>query len=324
MSSLYAIAGVGTTRRAVVCDCLAHRHGNAADRPMRQLAYPTDLSDAQWTAIAAMIPVPAWMNGRGGRPEGYCHREMIDAVLYLVDNGTKWRALPIDFPHWSAVYRFFRRWRDQGLLAVLHDRLRRAVRQLEGRGPEPTAGVVDSQSLRGAETVGRARRGYDGGKKIDGTKRHIAVDTIGLLLTVLVTAAGVQDRDGAMPLLQRLRAACPRIALVWADGGYAGRLVAQTAATLAGLRLAIVRRTEQHRFVVLPRRWVVERTLAWITRRRRCVRDYERRADTHEAMVRWAMTLVMTRRLARTRPAVTPRGTNPAQAAPATRARSAA
>jgi transposase len=303
LSSFYAIDEAGSTRRAVSCDCLAHRHGNAADRPVRRRAYPTDMSDAEWAATAPLIPVPAWMGGRGGRPEGYCHREMLDAVRYVVDNGIKWRALPTDFPSWDAVYRFFRRWRDQGLLTVWHDRLRRACRAREGREPEPTAGIVDSQSLRGAETVGGGRRGYDGGKKVNGTKRHIAVDTLGLLLVVLVTAAGVQDRDGAMPLLKRLRAACPRVALVWADGGYAGALVAWCAAHLAGLRLAIVKRSDTAKgFVVLHRRWCVERTLSWITARRRCVRDYERRDDTHEAMVRWAMAQVMTRRLARPAP----------------------
>jgi transposase len=302
VSTFYAIDAADTTRRAVSCDCLAHRHGNAADRPVRRRVYPTDMSDEQWVAVAPMVPVSAWMGGRGGRPEGYCHREMIDAVNYVVDNGIKWRALPIDFPDWAAVYRFFRRWRDQGLLTVWHDRLRRACRTREGREPEPTAGVVDSQSLRGAETVGKERRGYDAGKRVNGTKRHIAVDTIGLLLTVLVTAAGVQDRDGAMPLLRAVRAVCPRIACVWADGGYAGALVAWAAAHLPGLRLTIVKRSDKPGFTVLHRRWVVERTLSWITSRRRCVRDYERRADTHEAMVRWALTYVMTRRLARPAP----------------------
>jgi transposase len=223
---------------------------------------------------------------------------MIDAMLYVDDNGTKWRALPVDFPDWTAAYRFFRRWRDQGLLEVLHDRLRRACRQAAGRGPEPTAAVIDSQSLRGAETVGAARRGYDAGKRVNGTKRHIGVDVLGLLLAVVVTGAGVQDRDGAMPLLERMRAACLRIALVWADSAYAGRLVAWASENL-GLHLEIVKRTDDMSgFVVLPRRWVVERTLAWITRRRRCVRDYERLGESHEAMVRWAMTLVMARRLA--------------------------
>lgn len=299
MSLLYAPAVADARRRAVGCGCLAHRYGNAADRAERRPVYPTDLTDGQWALIAPLIPVPAWMGGRGGRPEGYCHREMIDAMLYIDDNGTKWRALPADFPDWTAAYRFFRRWRDQGLLAVLHDRLRRACRTAAGRGPEPTAAVIDSQSLRAAETVGAGERGYDAGKRVNGTKRHIAVDTLGLLLAVIVTGAGVQDRDGAMPLLARMRHACLRIALAWADSAYAGRLVGWAAENLA-LELAIVKRTDDLRgFIVLPRRWVVERTLAWITRRRRCARDHERLPESHEAMVRWAMTLVMVRRLGR-------------------------
>jgi transposase len=299
LSLLYTPVVADASRRAVACDCLAHRYGNAGDRAQRRAVYPTDLTDGQWAVIAPLIPVPAWIGGRGGRPEGYCHREMIDAMLYVDDNGTKWRALPTDFPDWAAAYRFFRRWRDQGSLEVLHDRLRRVCRVAAGRGPEPTAAVIDSQSLRAAETVSAADRGYDAGKRVNGTKRHIAVDTLGLLLTVLVTAASVQDRDGAMPLLERMRHACLRIALVWADSAYAGRLVGWAAEKLA-LRLEIVKRTDDMQgFVVLPRRWVVERTLAWITRRRRCVRDYERLAESHEAMARWAMTLVMVRRLAR-------------------------
>jgi transposase len=158
---------------------------------------------------------------------------MIDAVLYIDDNGAKWRALPADFPDWTAAYRFFRRWRDQGLLAVLHDRLRRACRVRAGRGPEPTAAVIDSQSLRAAETVGAADRGFDAGKRVNGTKRHVAVDTLGLLLAVAVTAANVQDRDGAVPLLARLRRVCLRISLVWADNAYAGRLVGWAAEELS-------------------------------------------------------------------------------------------
>ena len=145
------------------CDCLAHQYGYAGDRPIREARYPTDLTDTQWAAIRVILPIPAWMSAGGGRPEGYCHRQMIDAMFYLVDNGIKWRALPADFPCWQAVYRFFRRWRDTGLLTVLHDRLRRAVRVAAGRGPEPTAAVVDSQSLRAAETVGADQRGFDGG-----------------------------------------------------------------------------------------------------------------------------------------------------------------
>jgi transposase len=169
-----------------------------------------------------------------------------------------------------------------------------------GASPRPTAAVIDSQSVRAAETVGKASRGYDAGKKVSGRKRHIAVDTIGLLLTVLVTTAGVQDRDAARQLLWNLRRAFPSVRLAWADSGYAGKLVTWARTQLRPkLTVQVVKRTELHKFAVLPRRWVVERTLAWITRSRRTVRDYERLPGHHETMVHWAMIIVMTRRLAR-------------------------
>ena len=188
----------------------------------------------------------------------------------------------------------------------MHDQLRRVCRIAAGRDPEPTAAVIDSQSVRAAETVAAASRGFDAGKKVQGRKRHIAVDVTGLLLAVLVTAASVQDRDAARPLLWNLRKAFPKIRLAWADGIYAGKLVTWAASALK-LTLAIVRRPDDlHAFQVLPRRWVVERTLAWITRCRRTVRDYERLTAHHEAMVYWAMAITMTRRLARQRPAVQP------------------
>jgi transposase len=163
LPSSYA-ATVATGRRGgVSCNCLAHLYGNAADRRERGRVYPTDLSDAEWEAVRPLVPLPAWIGGMGGRPECYCHREMIDAVLYLTDNGIKWRAMPADFPAWDAVYRFFRRWRAQGLTGFFHDRLRRECRVAAGREPEPSAGVVDSQSLRAAETVSADTRGYDAG-----------------------------------------------------------------------------------------------------------------------------------------------------------------
>lgn len=226
MSLLYAPALVERgTRGGVSCNCLAHRHGNASDRPLRKPVYPTDLTDLEWAVVAPLIPIPAWIRGRGGRPEGYCHREMIDAVLYVDDNGTKWRALPADFPDWTAAYRFFRRWRDQGLLTVLHDRLRRACRIVAGRGPEPSAAVLDSQSLRAAETVATTDRGYDSGKRVNGTKRHAAVDVLGLLLTVLVTGAGHETATGRC----RCSNACARCAC-------GSRWRGRTARTQAGLR----------------------------------------------------------------------------------------
>jgi putative transposase len=181
----------------------------------------------------------------------------------------------------------------------MHDGLRAQLRQAEGRAAPPTAAAVDSQSVRAAETVARSSRGYDAGKHVNGRKRHVAVDTCGLLLAVLVTAASVQDRDAARTLLWALRACFPSIRLVWADGGYSGRLVSWAATTLQ-LGVQIVRKLAGPvGFQVLPRRWVAERTFAWINRCRRTVRDYERLPAHHAAMVQWAMVIIMTRRLAR-------------------------
>ena len=202
-------------------------------------------------------------------------------------------------PAAGTVYWWAATWEADGTAARMHDDLRDRVRAAAGRARQPTAAVIDSQSVKGSEMIARARRGYDAGKKINGTKRHIAVDTIGLLLTVVITAASVQDRDAAKPLLWNLRRAFPQIMLVWADGGYASKLVIWAKASLR-LTLEIVKRPDDlHVFKVLPRRWVVERTLSWITRHRRTVRDYERLPARHETYVYWAMIIVMTRRLAR-------------------------
>ncbi|RKT02206.1 transposase [Streptomyces sp. 3211.6] len=274
-------------------------YGNAADHGERVRRYPSDMTNAEWAAIRPLLPVPAWLEGRGGQPEGYCHRQMLDAVRYLLDNGIKWRAIPADFPAWDRVYVFFRRWHRQGLTAEFHDRLRSRLREREGRKAEPTAAVIDSQSLRAAGTVGAGSRGWDQAKKVGGRKRHLAVDSTGLLLVVKVTAASVQDRDGAVPVLGRLRELHRKITLVWADSAYAGQLVHWAAESLR-LVLAIVRRAKGDKTLqVLPRRWVVERTLAWLMHRRRLVRDYERLPATHETMVLWSMTMIMGRRLAR-------------------------
>jgi transposase len=283
------------------CDCLAHRFGNAADHSDRRPVYPTDMSDAEWALVRDAMPVPGWLEGRGGQPEGYCHRQMIDAVRYLNDNGCKWRAMPVDFPAWDRVYAFNRRWRVKGLLNELHDRLRGQVREDAGRDPEPTAGIIDSQSVRGSAHVPKESSGYDAGKRTPGRKRHLLVDCLGLLLGVVVTAASVQDRDAARPLLQRARARFHRLALVWADGAYTGGLVTWAAEKLH-LKLQIIKRSDDMSgFVVLPRRWVVERTNAWLMRTRRLGRDYEGLPEVHEQMVVWSMTTLMTRRLARRR-----------------------
>jgi transposase len=285
----------GTAAPEVACCRLAPFHRDHSARRARR--YPSDTTDAQWAALDPLLPDPAWLTGRGGRPEAHCRRHIVDAIFYLIDNGIKWRALPADFPPWSTVYNYLAAWETADVTQQVLDDLRDRVRLREGRTAEPTAGIIDSQSVRAAETVPAASRGYDAGKKVNGRKRHIAVDTIGLLLCVLVTTASVQDRDGARPLLQQLTGSCHRVRLVWADGGYAGKLL-DWAHTAVNTTVEIVKRSDDAvGFVVLPRRWVVERTLAWITRHRRCVRDYERLPEHHAAMVRWAMIRITSRRL---------------------------
>jgi transposase len=265
----------------------------------RSRVYPSDATDAEWALIGPLLPVPACQTAAGGRPEAHCRRVVVDAIRYVVHNGCVWRALPADFPPWRTVYGLFQRWHARGVTIALHDALRAAARRAAGRAAEPTAAVIDSQSVRAAPTVPKASRGWDNAKKVNGRKRHIAVDTGGLLLEVLATPASVQDRDAARPLLFNLHRARRRVRRAWADSVYAGKLQ-PWAATYLHLTVEIVRRPQdQHTFEVLPRRWVVERTLAWITSYRRCARDYERLPAHHEAAVYWAMITLMTRRLAR-------------------------
>jgi transposase len=267
----------------------------------RRRIYPSDTSDAEWQVLAPLVPVGGTRPGRGGRPVTYPRRDIVDGIRYVVRTGCQWDALPADFPPWPLVRHYFIVWTRDGTLNRIHNSLREQVRQAEGRTAQPSAALVDSQSVRGADTVGRPSRGYDAGKKINGRKRHIITDTTGLLLAVLVTGAHVQDRDAGYLLMWIIRTVFPTIRLVWADSGYAGQLV-DWAHTTFGLTVQIVRKLAgQTTFVVLPRRWCVERTFSWINRCRRTVRDYERRPDHHAAMVQWAMVIIMTRRLARHR-----------------------
>ena len=278
------------------CCRLESFHRSSSRRVRR---YPSDCTDAQWAVLDRLLPEPAWLAGRGGRPEVHCRREIVDAIFYVVDNGNKWRSLPVDFPPWSTVYNYLAGWEKAGITQDVLDGLRDRLRQAEGRAAEPSAAIIDSASVKAAETVGQSSRGYDAGKKINGRKRHIVVDTLGLLLFVVVTAASVQDRDGAKPVLELLGRWCRRVRLVWADGGYAGKLVTW-AKTSLNLVLQIVKRSDDATgFVVLPRRWVVERTLAWICRHRRCARDYERLPQHHETMVRWTMIRITSKRLSK-------------------------
>jgi putative transposase len=270
--------------------------------------YPSDLTDEQWAALEPLLPVMLCDTELGGRPEKHWRRTMADALFYVLDAGCKWRSLPADFPPWKTVYSLFARWAADGALAAVADLLRARLRQAEGRHPEPSAGVVDAQSVqRSAEGVlPAATSGYDRYKKVNGRKRHLLVDTSGLLVAVAVTPAGTQDRAGAALLLKAARAAGrDRLAHVWADKGYSGTWRRWAARELGVTVEVVYQHPAQHGFQVLPRRWVVERTHAWITRRRRCARDYERLPGHHAAWAYLAAIYQMTRRLAAARP-ITP------------------
>lgn len=227
--------------------------------------YPSDLSDAQWALIEPILPEP---NG-DGRPEKHPRREVVNAILYVVRSGCPWRYLPADLPPWQTVYWYFNRWEQAGVSEKLLTALRIKARVQAGRDPEPSAGVIDSQSVKGADTVGRDSRGYDAGKRINGRKRFIVTDTLGLLVTVWVLAASWQDRDGAKGALVAAALAAPSMRHIFADQGFAGKLV-DWAKQITRTTIEIVRKPpDQRGFAVHPRRWVVERTLAWLTAHRR-------------------------------------------------------
>jgi transposase len=280
------------------------RHGHNAQMP-RARRYPSDLTDVQWAVIEQLLPAPS----TGGRPEKHPRREVVDAILYVVRTGCSWRQLPVDFPPWQTVYWYFVRWEEDKVTERVLHQLRRKVRAAQGRTEEPSAGIIDSQSVKGADTVGQTSRGFDAAKKINGRKRFIVTDTLGLLLVVCVMAASVQDRDGAKTTLLSLYLATP-VRYVLGDAGFAGKLVDWTTRILH-TTLHIVRKPAgQKGFVLIPRRWPVERTLAWLTAHRRLARDYERHPAYSEAMIRWAAINTMTRRLARSGPATRQRARN--------------
>ncbi|MEZ0095215.1 IS5 family transposase [Streptacidiphilus sp. EB129] len=291
----------GATSATLACDCYVHQFG-AVPAGRRAPCYPSDMTDAEWAQVRASMPVPAWLEGRGGRPESHCHREMVDAVRYTVDNGGKWRALPVDYPYWRAVYDFFRRWSRHGYVRELYQRLRRLQRRRQGRAAEPSAGIVDAQSVDGSETCPAATRGVDGDKLRDGRKRHILTDTGGLLLEVVVTAANVHDSKAAPELIEAFMAEPGRLLkLVWADTAYQGPALAQAFAR-HGVQVEVVKRPDGSTgFVAVARRWVVERTLGWLSRARRLNRDHERRPDHHAQMVWWAALVTLPRKLAKER-----------------------
>jgi transposase len=262
--------------------------------------YPSDLTGEQWAVLEPRArQVMRELTVAVGRPMVHDLRAMCDAVAYVVKNGIEWRALPVDFPPWEAVYAFWQRWNNRGLPQELIRQLRELLRAHQGRAAEPSACIADSQIVKAHDTVPKTTRGYHGGKKITGRGRHLAVDAEGWLLALVVTAASVSDKAGAELLIIRLFNAFSTLKIMWAGNGYDGAPLARYAKTAAAITVEVVKRTAPHSFQVLRRRWVIERTFGWLMRYRRLVRDYERRTDHAEAMIYWATVIIMTRRLAR-------------------------
>ena len=256
--------------------------------------YPTDLTDSQWNLIKEMLPKAR----PGGRPRSLEMRDIVNAILYLVVSGVQWRMLPKEYPKWPSVYHYFREWRQSGLWKRVHDTLRARVRELAGRHKHPTAGCIDSQSVK--MTLVPGLRGYDAGKHVMGRKRHILVDPLGLMLGVLVTAASISDPAGARQLLSKLGGFCKNLRKIWVDGTYRGELLNWVSDRFRFRIEPVLRPEGQKGFQVLPRRWVVERTFAWLDANRRLSKDYEVLTNTSETMIYIAMTRLLIRRLATT------------------------
>lgn len=252
--------------------------------------YPSSLSSTSWRTIRHFF-----IGKKKGRKRKHSPRATLDAIFYILRTGCQWRMLPTGFPPWQTVYSCFRRWTESGLWKRLNDALRIMTRKAVGKNKHSTVAIIDSQSAKTTEQGGL--RGYDAGKKIKGRKRHILVDSLGLILEIKVHSAGIQDRDGAKLLLEHITGKYPELVLIWADGGYRGTLIEWVENTI-GVRLEIIKRNDNVKgFKLLPKRWVVERTLGWIGRNRRLSKDYERYCKTEESWIYLGMISLMMNRL---------------------------
>jgi putative transposase len=257
------------------------------------LRLPSDLTNAEWAVLEPLLP----RRSHRGRPPVWGYRKIVEALLYLLRGGLPWRMLPPElFPPMTTVQHYFYLWRDMGLWSSINHTLLLMAREAVGREASPSAGVIDSQSVKTTESGGPC--GYDAGKKIKGRKRHILTDTQGFLVGAVIHTADIQDRDGAPDVLARIRHSFPWLRHVFADGGYAGEKLKNALTKIGEWTLQIIKRSDKAKgFEVLPRRWVVERTFAWLNRNRRLAKDFERTIESATAWLFLASVQLMIRRI---------------------------